>query len=303
MSENKIETMEDYKDLLEASYRRVKEGDFLTGTVIHISDDAVTLDLKSYTEGIIKVEDLSNDPNFIASESLKLGDEITAKVIRTDDGEGHIMLSVKEANDVLSWDKLSEYLNNQTRLSVKISEAVNKGVVAYLEGIRGFIPASRLDVEYVEDTSSWVGKTVEVVVNTVDKAASKLVLSAKEAALEKFNEENSKKVAKVAVGSVMEGVVESIKDFGAFIRLENGLSGLLHISQICEKRIKSPRAVLKEGETVKVKIISTEGGKISLSIKALQDVAEVSEEVLDYEMPESEKIGTGLAALLKNLKL
>lgn len=101
----------------------------------------------------------------------------------------------------------------------------------------------------------------------------------------------------------MNGTVESIQSYGAFIELENGLSGLLHISQISEKRISHPSAVLKQGQAVKVKIISTENGKIGLSIKALADVSEPSEEILDYELPKGESIGTSLGSLLKGLKL
>lgn len=297
------ESMDDYKEELEASYRIIREGDILTGTVIDVSETGVTLDLKYYTDGIIYAENLSNDPNFKIMEEIHIGDEITATVIRRDNGEGHIVLSKKEANDLLAWDKLREYQANRTVLPVKIGGIVNKGVIAYVEGIRGFIPASKLDVSFVEDTEEWLNKTVDAIVITVNEEEKKLVLSAKEPALEKLAAETSKKVAKVAVGSVMEGTVESLQSYGAFVELENGLSGLLHISQISEKRIKHPGAVLKEGQTVKVKIISTDNGKISLSIKALADVSDPSEEVLDYELPKEEAIGTSLGALLKGLKL
>lgn len=297
------ETMEDYKEELEASYKKIQEGDILTGTVIDISETSVTLDLKYYTEGIIYAENLSNDPNFKITQEIHMGDEITATVIRRDDGEGHIVLSKKEANDILAWDKLREYQSNRTILSVKIGGIVNKGVITYVEGIRGFIPASKLDINFVEDTEQWLNKTVDVIVITVNKEEKKLVLSAKEPALEKLAAETSKKVAKVAVGSVMSGTVDSIQSYGAFIELENGLSGLLHISQISEKHIKHPSVVLKEGQTVKVKIISTDNGKIGLSMKALANVADPSEEVLDYELPKGESIGTSLGSLLKGLKL
>lgn len=297
------ETMDDYQDELEASCRPIREGDILTGTVIAVSEANITLDLKYYTDGIIHAEDLSSDPNFKILQDIHIGDKITATVIRRDDGEGHIVLSKKEANDLLAWDKLREYQSNRTVLSVKIGGIVNKGVITYVEGIRGFIPASKLDVNFVEDTEQWLNKTVDAIVITVKEEEKKLVLSAKEPAMEKLAAETNKKIAKVAVGSVMNGTVESIQSYGAFIELENGLSGLLHISQISEKRISHPSAVLKQGQTVKVKIISTENGKIGLSIKALADVSEPSEEILDYELPKGESIGTSLGSLLKGLKL
>ena len=115
------ETMEDYKDELEASFREIKEGDIISGTVIGVTEEEVTLDLKYYTQGIIKVEDLSNDPNFQALEEVHPGDVIEATVVRTDDGEGNIQLSKKEANDILAWEKLNTYLEEGTELSVKVA--------------------------------------------------------------------------------------------------------------------------------------------------------------------------------------
>jgi small subunit ribosomal protein S1 len=105
------------------------------------------------------------------------------------------------------------------------------------------------------------------------------------------------------VGSIVEGTVESLQTYGAFIDLGDGISGLVHVSQISEKRIKSPKAVLSIGDTVKAKVIKNEDGKISLSMKVLNEIAEEKEEEPDYELPESEEISTSLGSLFKNLKL
>ena len=270
-----VETMEDYKEELEASFKQIHEGDILTGTVIGVSESAITLDLKYYTDGIIRLEDFTNDPNFNLAEDIHVGDEISATVIRRDDGEGHILLSAKEANEVLAWDKLRKYKEEGTNLKVKIAGIVKSGVVAYLEGIRGFIPASKLDLNYVEEDAlnDWLGKEIEVRVITADEDDDHLVLSAREILREKAAEERKAKISNVEIGLVTEGTVESIQPYGAFIDLGNGLSGLVHVSQICEKRIKTPAAVLKVGDKVKVKVINVKDGKLSLSMKALNDVA------------------------------
>ena len=144
-----VESMDDYKEELEASFKQIHEGDILTGTVIGVSETAITLDLKYYTDGIIRLEDFTNDPNFNLAEDIHTGDEISATVIRRDDGEGHILLSAKEANEILAWDKLRSYKAEGTNLKVKVAGIVKSGVVAYLEGIRGFIPASKLSLNYV----------------------------------------------------------------------------------------------------------------------------------------------------------
>ena len=289
-----VETMEDYKEELEASFKQIHEGDILTGTVIGVSESAITLDLKYYTDGIIRLEDFTNDPNFNLAEDIHVGDEISATVIRRDDGEGHILLSAKEANEVLAWDKLRKYKEEGTNLKVKIAGIVKSGVVAYLEGIRGFIPASKLDLNYVEEDAlnDWLGKEIEVRVITADEDDDHLVLSAREILREKAAEERKAKISNVEIGLVTEGTVESIQPYGAFIDLGNGLSGLVHVSQICEKRIKTPAAVLKVGDKVKVKVINVKDGKLSLSMKALNDVAaeEIQEETI--ELPESEAVTT-----------
>lgn len=298
--EEPAETMADYEAELEASFKKVREGDILTGTVISVDDEQVILDLKYYAEGIIAKDDLSSDPDFQLKEEIHPGDEITATVIKTDDGEGNIVLSRKEANDVLAWDKLKKMMEERIVVKVKIAEIVKSGAVAFLEGIRGFIPASKLAAEYVENLEEWAGKTLEVTVIAVEEENKRLVLSGREVAREKLAQENRKRVSKCQVGAVVEGTVETLKDYGAFVTLENGLTGLLHISQISNQRIKHPGVVLKEGQTIQVKILSTENGKISLSMKAIEPDEE-PEEVFNYQ--ETGAATTGLGALLKGLKL
>ena len=298
-----MESMKDYEKELERSFRKIGEGDILTGTVIAVSEEEVTLDLNYYTQGIIKVENLSNEPDFDVFANIFPGDVIEATVVRTDDGNGNIELSKKEANDILSWDKFKEMMDNDTVVKVKVKEAVNGGVVAYLEGIRGFIPASQIALDYVEDTSAWVGKEIEAKIITADRKNEKLVLSGKAVAREREEEDRNHKISMLVPGSVLEGTVESIMPYGAFVSLGNGLSGLVHISQICQKRISSPHEVLKEGQKVKVKILNTNDNKISLSMKAREEEmvdTETAGEVEEYFS--NETAGTSLGDLLSKFK-
>ena len=296
-------TMDDYSTELEASLRKVQEGDVLTGTVIGVSDTEVTVDLKSYTDGIIRAEDYSEDPSFSIKNDVHVGDEVTATVLRTDDGQGHLLLSRKAAADDVAWKKLQQYLEEKTVLDVKVGGVVKGGVVAYVEGIRGFIPASKLSLSYVENLEDWLNKEIQVQVITVEPEKKRLVLSARELLREKAAEERRAKISNVQVGLVTEGKVESIQPYGAFIDLGDGLSGLVHVSQISDKRIKTPDAVLKVGDTVKVKVIAIKDGKLSLSMKALKDVA--AEEVREEKvvLPKSEELTTNLGELFKNIKL
>ena len=258
MSEEKTvqasESMNDYKNELEASFRKLSEGDIITGTVIAVTEEDVTLDLKYYASGIIKAEEISVDPDFNLLESVHVGDVMEATIIRMDDGEGNLLLSRKEANDVLAWDKLNQYLEEETRVKVRIKGIVPSAVIAYLEGIRGFIPASHLSLDYVEDCTPWLGKDVDVKVITVDRKKKKLVMSAKVIEREKAQEEQNHRISMLTPGAIVEGTVESLMPYGAFVNIGNGLSGLVHISQISTKRIKHPKEALETGHKIKQKI-------------------------------------------------
>jgi small subunit ribosomal protein S1 len=299
------ESMKDYEAELEASFKTIEEGDILTGTVIGFNEEEITLDLKYYAEGIIRVEDFSREPGFNVKEEVHVGDEVSATVIKKDDGHGNILLSKVEANDVLAWDKLKELKENKTVLDVVVKGIVKSGVVAYVEGVRGFIPASKLALTYVDEDAlnDYLNQTIQVQVLDVIPDDKRLILSAKDILREKAAEERKAKVSNVEVGLVTEGVVESLQPYGAFVSLSNGLSGLVHISQISEKRLKKPSEVLTVGDKVKVKVIGIKEGKISLSMKALSDVLAKDVEEETYELPKSEEVTTSLGSLFANIKL
>lgn len=174
-------------------------------------------------------------------------------------------------NDDPVWDKFESLLAEKTVFTVKVDSAVKAGVVAFVDGVRGFIPASKLSNGYVENLEEYAGKDLDVIVITAERAAKKLVLSAREALKQKEKEAKVAAMAACQVGDVYEGTVDSLQEYGAFIDLDNGLSGLLHVSQISYKRVEKPADVLKKGDKVQVKLIAIKDGKLSLSMKALQE--------------------------------
>ena len=146
-------------------------------------------------------------------------------------------MSMKEASAVLAWDKLKTLMERQENVTVKVTDVTKGGIVAFLEGVRGFIPASKISLEYVEEAEleNYLHQTLEVRVINVDEENKRLVLSAREILKEAADAERAKKISNMEVGLVTEGVVETLKPYGAFVNLGNGLSGLLHISQICKQ--------------------------------------------------------------------
>lgn len=287
-----------------ALFKKIEEGDIIAGTVVSVDETGVVLDLKYYAEGFIPAEEFSREPGFNIKEAVQPGEEIQATVLRKDDGQGNILLSRAEAADVLAWDKLKELQESGEALDVVVKGIVNGGAIAYVEGVRGFIPASKLALNYVEDTEEYLNKPLQVQVIDVDKEKKRLVLSAKELLREKAEKERRNKISNIEVGFVTEGTVESLQPYGAFVDLGNGISGLVHISQICEKRIKKPSEAISVGDKVKVKVIAIKDGKLSLSIKEASDLMAKEVEEETFELPESgEEATTSLGSLFANIKL
>ena len=204
-------------------------------------------------------------------------------------------------DDANPWNRLIDYMEQKTILPVKIEGVVNGGVIAMVEGLRGFIPASKLSLSYIEDLETYLLKEIEVQVIDADQANNRLVLSARELLKEKEKKAREDQIANLKIGEVLEGTVETLQNYGAFIKLDNGLSGLVHVSQISQKRVKLPSDVLNAGDKVTVKVIGIKDGKISLSMKALEEVKEEPTEKV--VIPKSENIGTNLGDLFKNIQL
>ena len=230
-----------------------------------------------------------------APESMKdLEKELEESYKMMGDGEN-------DTDTLLAWQKIMDLYEAKETLCVEITGIVNKGAIALVEGIRGFIPVSRLSLERVDDLNEWLGKEIRVRIITAEQENDKLVLSAREILKEEQNAKKQLKISAIEVGSVFTGIVESIQPYGAFVGLGDGISGLVHISQLSLERVKHPSVVVKEGQEVQVKVIGKQDGKLKLSMKALMEEKKEAEEV-KVEIPESEAIGTSMGDLLKNFK-
>ncbi len=216
----------------------------------------------------------------------------------------------------LKWEKFEKLLAEKTVFEVKIEEVVKGGVTTTVDEVRAFIPASKLALARVENLEEYKGKKLDVVVITAESAGKKLVLSGRDAALKAQRADRAAAQAAIEVGAELTGTVDSLKDYGAFINLDNGATGLLHVSEISYKRVAKPADVLKVGDKVTVKVTKNDGGKISLSIKALTPAPEKTkreerperterrgrrEDKVEYT--EKEKATTSLADMLSGLKL
>lgn len=209
---------------------------------------------------------------------------------------------VHSTDDLLAWENAAKLMESGEVITVEVLTTTKGGALCNVDGLRGFIPASKLALEYVENIDAFIGKKLQVQVITADMDEDKLVLSAVELLKAKKNADREKQFATVSVGDVMTGKVDSLQNYGAFIDLGDGLSGLVHISQISLDRLKHPKQALEIGQEVTVKVIDKKDGKISLSIRALLEENDKEEEV-EYELPQTEEIGTSLGSLLDGFVL
>ena len=228
----------------------------------------VIVDMGFKKDGIIPKEEVTLEGDQKLTDLFKAGDEIQAKVVKTDDGEGVITLSKKKLEVNEHWNEINEALENKTTITVKVLRQVNGGVIAAYKEVSGFIPLSQLSDKYVENADEFIGKELPVKVTRVDLKRGRTVFSHKAI----LDEEKKKQIEAVwnslNVGDVVEGTVMRFTDYGAFVDL-GGIDGLLHISEISWGKLKHPQEVLQIGDRVKVKILSMneEKGKISLGLK------------------------------------
>ncbi len=247
------------------------------GPVISIMKSSVYIDLAPYGTGIIFGREFINAKDII--KKVNIGDVVKAKVVSTDNDEGYIELSLKEAKQALIWSEAEKAIKSKIALELTIKEANKGGLILEWQGIQGFLPASQLKSEHyprVEDSDK--DKILKELKKLVSKRISVVMISAlpKEGKLifsEKDNnpEERQEIIGKYAVGDELDCTVAGIVDFGVFLKVEDGLEGLVHISEIDWGLVEDPRSMFKVGDKVRAKIIEIKEGKISLSIKALKE--------------------------------
>lgn len=286
--EEKMETMADFEEEINASFVKFREGDRINGTVVSVEEEEILLDLHSFSQGVIPQSEYSDDPDFHAMDEIRVGDSLGVIVLYEDE-QGRTVLSLKQAREADSWETLKNAYEDRRIYEVRVKNTVPCGVVAYVEGIRGFIPASQLALTYVEegDLDQYTGQILKVRVITVDEEKQKLVLSAKEVAKEEAARIHEDKLNALQKGYITEGRITRIESYGCFVEFGDGLTGLVHISQICNKFLKSPKEVVKLGMKVKVKVLAVEEGKIRLSMKEAEDIAPELEKEDEIVSPEA----------------
>src|SRR3989338_11203162 len=278
MNFDDIKSMQDLSNKYPESLKALKVGDVVTGYVISVGKNEVSLAIPSVGMGVVRGRELYDDKVYI--KNMKSGDEIAASVLDPDNENGMVELSFRQAGHERVWSALREKMDKKEILETKILDANKGGLLVEINGVTGFLPVSQLTTEHyprVEDGAkdkileilkSYVGQSFHVQIITADPKEEKLIVSEKAV----IEPELEQKMGKLKIGDVVEGTITGVVDFGAFVKFnqDETLEGLVHISELAWQRIDDPKDIVKVGNQVKAQIISIDEGRISLSIKRLQ---------------------------------
>ena len=271
--ETRIETgSEDFAAMLEESFKTLNTGDKVTGTVLKISSNEVHVDLGVKHAAYIPMHELSDDPSFNLEESIHVGDEIEAVVVRVNDAEGTIVLSKKRVDQMKGWESIEAAKEEKTIIEGKVSEENKGGVVASAFGVRVFIPASQTGIPKGQPLSQLVGQTVKFRITEINRQRKRVVGSIRAVQQEERRAAAEKVWETIEVGNEYTGTVKSLTSYGAFVDI-GGVDGMIHISELSWGRIKHPSEVVSVGDTVSVYVIGLdrENKKISLGYKRAED--------------------------------
>ena len=258
---------EEMNNLIDGTVTDFDEGDLVTGTVVKLERDEVLLDIGYKSEGVIPSRELSIRKDINPAEVVAMGDEIEALVLQKEDKEGRLVLSKKRAEYERAWNAVEEKFNSGETVEGEVIEVVKGGLILDI-GLRGFLPASLVDLRRVKDLNAYLGTRIEARVIEMDRNRNNVVLSRRVVLEEARKAERQEILSKLQVGMRLKGTVSSIVDFGAFVDL-GGIDGLVHISELSWNHVNHPSEVVKVGQEVEVQVLDVDLNRerISLGLK------------------------------------
>lgn len=250
------------------AFPALETGKIIKGRVVQVGEDEVMVDVGYKSEGRIPLHELGLRSGQKPADVLKAGDEIDVFVLKAEDAEGNVLLSKRRADSRVVWEKLEAMHAAGETLEAKVTERVKGGLLVDV-GVRGFVPASQVARNYVENLDKYVGETLKFKIVEIDRQRNNVVLSRKQVMEEEYAAAKEATFASIKEGSIVDGVVRRITDFGAFVDIGSGVEGLLHVSEMAWSRVKHPSDVVKEGDQLKVMILNVDRDhdRISLSLK------------------------------------
>ncbi len=255
----------------ESAFPEINEGEVVHGTVVRVDKDEVLVDIGYKSEGVIPVAELSIRRSVNPADEVSVGDEVDALVLTKEDAEGRLILSKKRARFELAWKNIERAAESGEPVDGRVIEVVKGGLILDL-GVRGFLPASLVDIRRVQDLDEFLGQELRCKVIELNRARNNVVLSRRAVLEEERKEQRQQILDRLVPGAVVEGQISNIVDFGAFVDLD-GMDGLIHISELSWSHVNHPSEILEVGQTVKVKVLDIDRNRqrISLGLKQTQN--------------------------------
>ena len=255
-----------FEQMLEESFKTIRNGEVVEGTVIDVKEDEIILNIGYKADGILTKSEYSNDSSVDLTTVVKPGDTMAVKVLKVNDGEGQVLLTYKRLAADKGNKRLEEAFENKEVLKAKVTQVLNGGLSVVIDEARVFIPASLVSDTYERDLNKYADQEIEFVITEFNPRRRRIIGDRKQLLLAEKAEKQRELFERIHVGDTVEGVVKNVTDFGAFIDL-GGADGLLHISEMSWGRVENPKKLFKVGETIKVLIKDINGDKIALSLK------------------------------------
>lgn len=255
-----------FEQMLDESFKTIHNGEVVEGTVIDVKSDEIILNIGYKADGIITKNEYSNDSSLDLTTVVSVGDAMTVKVLKVNDGEGQVLLTYKRLAAEKSNERLKEAFENKEVLKATVTQILGGGLCAEVEGVRVFIPASLVSDSYEKDLSKYDGKEIEFVISEFNPRRNRVIGDRRQLLVAERAEKQKELFARLQVGDTIEGVVKNVTDFGAFVDL-GGVDGLLHISEMSWGRVENPKKVFKVGDNLKVLVKDINDTKVALSLK------------------------------------
>lgn len=255
-----------FEQMLDESFKTIHNGEVVEGTVIDVKSDEIILNIGYKADGIITKNEYSNDSSLDLTTVVSVGDAMTVKVLKVNDGEGQVLLTYKRLAAEKSNERLKEAFENKEVLKATVTQILGGGLCAEVEGVRVFIPASLVSDSYEKDLTKYDGKEIEFVISEFNPRRNRVIGDRRQLLVAERAEKQRELFARLQVGDTIEGVVKNVTDFGAFVDL-GGVDGLLHISEMSWGRVENPKKVFKVGDNLKVLVKDINDTKVALSLK------------------------------------
>ena len=263
---SEIMSGQSFEEMLGESVKTVRNGEVVEGTVIDVKENEIILNIGCKADGIITKNEYSNDQSIDLTEVVHVGDTMSAKVLKVNDGEGQVILTYKRLAAEKGNKRLEEAFKNEEVLKAPVTQVLDGGLCVVVDEARVFIPASLVSDTYERDLTKYADQEIEFIITGFNPRRRRIIGNRKQLLLAERAEKQKELMARIAPGDVVEGVVKNVTDFGVFIDL-GGADGLLHISEMSWGRVDNPRKLFQAGDEVKVLIKDIKGEKIALSLK------------------------------------